>query len=855
MRSPLDPGCEPRVSLCAALAGSLCDRSINTGSHHRQIVQHRVALSFLLSPSLRNCLECPVLDSLIIAHGHYEIDRKDGQSRSAQWPPCSANTATVSLRAQDHLHSCLSPPGAPSPLRRRQRPGATCYNNTWWPSNHHRRILSEPKHPSTICAMASRRPQLSITLPRNFTFHYTDGQAPQTPDGDRPLEPSQPSPPRPDRIQLRGPASIPRRRPRPSFTDALLQDVAIPSIELPEQGQAGGSQMDLSGVAADNGRLAPRPSQLRFVTPVREATPAKMPGLHDPYARRGEWSRSEEAESDGSMSRPASACSIFSDSSISSSETSVSFPSTAGGGASPERDAGGRFGSLTPRAKGKGKARAHPLASDPAAASGAPTTTRLSKQPKWTEEMDRHLWTTYLHYLQDPTVTPFRSDPGRAPPLGVCHRVAREAKRTWRGSRTALGPMAKGAASSGAGQALRNVNDEANAVASEALPAMALAGDENDTGRAPLDAPKAQIRWPRSESATRRRLRELCQQKATNSSLLQRALQTRSPTPGRGGRAGLASPFNGFTNSASFSTRALSMSLTTSTSASMRPDGPLARLAQEGSQPQSDEAWFGQPMGSSSSLGSTSSTTALHSASRLTAAPGATRLGSPFLPNQPPLATQPSFHSGRPHANTLGPYRTALRSPVRFTSTTLPIPGGRRRAQRRFDEDMSAGGDMRRNILEDLLGSPMFSGGNRRVRDRGFSLGDVSASERLANLFRPPGTHEARGQAPAQPEPQQPQQQQHQQHQQIGNAPAGFTGSVGPSFEGSSDSTTPTARPCQDQPMPEPIERLGSPFRSVTPMPRVATPTGHLRTGSVPIADPHDVGFSYMFDATSTARR
>ena len=58
-------------------------------------------------------------------------------------------------------------------------------------------------------------------------------------------------------------------------------------------------------------------------------------------------------------------------------------------------------------------------------------------QPKgyWTKAMDDHLYEQYVRYLHEPTATPFKSFPGQAPPLGVCHRVSSMAKDSWSNSK------------------------------------------------------------------------------------------------------------------------------------------------------------------------------------------------------------------------------------------------------------------------------------------------------------------------------------------------------------------------------------------------------------------------------------
>lgn len=154
----------------------------------------------------------------------------------------------------------------------------------------------------------------------------------------------------------------------------------------------------------------------------------------------------------------------------------------------------------------------------------------------WSSEMNKHLWSTYEKYLDDPTVTPY--DPN-SPPAGVYRRVALEAIRTFKSSLEC---------GTSASKSLKNQN------------------------------------WPHSTSETCTHLRGMVKRNA-RSSQIPRFRDSRSPSP--------STPFkprrvqkNRFVtpepdNKAPFSTRNIAVALTTSTSESMQPDGPLARLGRD----------------------------------------------------------------------------------------------------------------------------------------------------------------------------------------------------------------------------------------------------------------------------------
>lgn len=174
-------------------------------------------------------------------------------------------------------------------------------------------------------------------------------------------------------------------------------------------------------------------------------------------------------------------------------------------------------------------------------------TKRKPRRAPWTKAMSSHLWSIYMLYLQDPKVTPFHMGKSCIPPDGVCARVAREAKRSWKGSKHA--------------------------------PADTKSGSCTPTA----EPHKPYVEWPHTVAATRAHLRELCRMKASfkhgrtsyqNPAPFNQAAHrrwNRRSTPAR-------SP-------STFSAQDMSMSLTLSTSETMQPQAPLALLTSTQTEP------------------------------------------------------------------------------------------------------------------------------------------------------------------------------------------------------------------------------------------------------------------------------
>ncbi|KAI4120760.1 MAG: hypothetical protein LQ338_006780 [Usnochroma carphineum] len=248
----------------------------------------------------------------------------------------------------------------------------------------------------------------------------------------------------------------------------------------------------------------------------------------------------------------------------------------------------------------------------------------------------------------------------------------------------------------------------------------------------------------------------------------------------------------------------------------MQPDGPLARLSHDTPLTQQDVQftdppvpWASPPAVPSSAFPSSDlghDSTSLDPAT----ATGPPQLGSPFSgshtwgPSRSRQHLRPSTSRAQSSqvASTIGP---TLKSPVRFNSGN-PYPSvSKRRAQHELEDELSPGGSDRHIDLIDQLFSGHTEGRHRRVRSRGFSLGDVHGGDRLETLFQQ-----------ADVEPQVDTEQR---------TPQGLS---------------PTSDSLQPPNLGDPIRRLGSPFsvssgRSTVPARRSSR---HLASSSLSAFDP-----------------
>ncbi|KAG0650728.1 hypothetical protein D0Z07_2318 [Hyphodiscus hymeniophilus] len=549
----------------------------------------------------------------------------------------------------------------------------------------------------------------SSTLPRGFRYHHEEGDRPKTPEALTTYEPEQPSPPRPARLKVRRRNASSFQAPTDQFLASVAAaDVPIPTIELPIDALTTEDleMLDRESIFnPDSALLAPQTQDHRPFSPPK--TP--MPNFtFEETSQRPDWSMGTSSPDDyfkRSMSSLSNASDCSDDSFYSGSR--VSRPSDDGSCTSPESEAEDPF-TFPSISKGKGKAIYPDRSIEEVMILNKKIRSKTRKDAPWTKAMSNHLWSTYMLYVQDPTVTPFRIGASAMPPQGVIHRVARETKRSWKGPKVAPPEIRR---------PTRLSSSRGNSVEKS--------GSLTPTG----EAPKVYTQWPHTSGATRNHLRDLC--KSKNSIAVQsfHHLQSRSPTPFTKSHRQVRSEEPG--RHSAFSTKDIVLSLTTSTAESMQPDGPLAQLAAEEPIATATPAFplleefkplnFGEPQG-------------INEAQRNR------RLGSPFLARTYGPSTSNNFNLGRPspprtQSDTTQPF---LRSPLKFEPRSLNATM-KRRAQHDLEEELSPNGAvLRPSILNEQLFGTAFQCNQRRVRSRGFSLGDEALANHVPGLFQRP---------------------------------------------------------------------------------------------------------------------
>jgi hypothetical protein len=578
--------------------------------------------------------------------------------------------------------------------------------------------------------MQPPRPE-SATLPRDFRFHYRDGERPKTPETSIMGEPNQPSPPRYTRLRV-------RRRNLPNFsapTDQFLasvaaEDVPIPTIEL-SHGSEDEDMLDkprASDLVA--GFLSPQLS--RLASPPKTPLPRLLTSTGKTSSQRPDWYMEDAPTPEDGTSRPSSAMSNPSDWSDDSyfGGSRISRPSEEGSCTSPDSDVDDPFESPS---KGKGRETSISSDSNPFTFSGpdvlnAQLRSRTRTNAPWSRDMSEHLWNTYQIYLQDPTVTPFRIGASAVPPEGVIHRVAREAKRSWKGPK-AVRRLRK--------QRISSLSIDAIACSGEPTGSPDTAATSKSGSLTPTGekAPRIYLRWQHSSAATRNHLRELCRRKDSTSVQRHRHLQSRSPTPFTHmnprpkdrQRTPHSAPLS------AFSTEEVALSLATSSAESMKPDGPLAKLAEPGVS-MGPETLTQKPPNGRHTLGRGINVNSEIQSRRLgspfscrTYGPSSSKSSKYFA--KTPLNPQTDIVSGS------GPF---LRSPVRFDQPRSLNGTQKRRAQHPLEEELGPTSSASRpSILDEQLFSAPVGGNRRRVRSRGFSLGDEVFRSRFPGPFAP----------------------------------------------------------------------------------------------------------------------
>ncbi|EED22058.1 conserved hypothetical protein [Talaromyces stipitatus ATCC 10500] len=574
--------------------------------------------------------------------------------------------------------------------------------------------------------MAQERQGLSRTLPKSFTFSSLDTTYPRTPEHPR-IEPQIPPPPRHSSYRVRRPrfdshASIfSTMSGEPNIFDLSRPDVPVPSIEFPASDTMSEPEITSSESVSSEFLQVPTLRRMEFKTPPAQirTEPFNFPrATPDP---------SENAQEDP-IERPSSRAS---DSSVSSIETYTTQPSLGGSCTSPESEIYDPFSfQLADTSK-------HVPETPPTSNPNRGKSLDLPKRKtRWNADMDNHLWNTYQMYLQDPTNTPFKTLPGSLPPLGVSHRVAREAKKTWARvkSRKAQETVAVGPGSV-------SVDNEQSI-----NPAGDRSGSCTPTAKKPTMS-----RWPRSEAATRRRLKYLCKRKLSIAPHYQRLLQSRSPSPfldvfSAPPRRPIDLAID-HSSSAAFMTRDLGVSLVSSSlptdfasfgTAELTTHQPLPHQAKTLQSPQQD-----------------SNTPVSVISSHLSAAQEPfPRLGSPFMYNTwGPETSRREAHGAAARGlrrDTIHVTGSRLRSPPRMD---VPSNVHKRRAHHRLESSPNPS-DIQRGI-RDLVRDGKLKDGQRRVRlrNRGNTTsGGFSSKERIEQLFSPTSPFTFPGNQPSSPQ-------------------------------------------------------------------------------------------------------
>lgn len=338
------------------------------------------------------------------------------------------------------------------------------------------------------------------------------------------------------------------RAPSKQFLDdcaAAAADMPLPSIETPDCAGAYTTPDEIMVDSLptlhlqDDDALSLYPIRMRTPqTPAVDLAPSTKAAKFPNWSIESPWSDSElESSPEYESSRPSTA---FSTQTSSSLFSQFSHPSEDGDCISPDVDSGYFNFSDLPK-------------------SNEDSSSRVPRKAPWTKAMSSHLWSTYMLYLQDSTVTPVNMGKSCIPPNGVCARVAREARRSWKGSK------------------------------------QMLANNKSGSNTPTAESSRPYMEWPHTCAATRAHLRELCKLRAAPSRQQHGRALNMSQSPAPFNKAAHKRWNRRSTPARSpsvFSAQDMSMSLALSTSETMQPQGPMALLTSSEAEPQSTfEAW------------------------------------------------------------------------------------------------------------------------------------------------------------------------------------------------------------------------------------------------------------------------
>ncbi|PTB67045.1 hypothetical protein BBK36DRAFT_1199334 [Trichoderma citrinoviride] len=496
-------------------------------------------------------------------------------------------------------------------------------------------------------------PLQSLMAPRTRGSRKA-ARGPKTPEPFATTDTQPPSPPRPRfRLRRRAPLSNLKAPTQQFLASVATADVPIPSIEEPRLVD---EDMAVDTLTTTFPRFSPYHLAIpgdsalprgRAYSPPKTPAPRAVPSLSP--KRFPNWSLDQAYSSLESSpecdSRPSTAqstqtaSSLFSRYSLNSDNLSQY---------SIDTDDLDQLGSSSIEDGNKTITLRVPGAAAAAAAAAAGASSRRSRRAPWTRSMSQHLWSVYMTYLQDPHVTPFHIGKSGIPPHGVCTRVAREAKRSWKGSK----PQQAKAAADHSGSATPTVGA----------------------------APTSYVQWPHSCAATRAHLRELCKARATTAARSQRYAGRNPPPFGRASNRYWNRRLAPSRSSSAFSGNDMALSLAVSTCESMQPNGPLAQLTGSQDEPSVDIELCSPPPLVAAAAPAPGS-----------GAAGAdlTRLGSPFVARSygPSASSSLADSFGMdlepqgPISSSVGTRRRSLGSPARLSNNSRGSTQKRRSKQ------------------------------------------------------------------------------------------------------------------------------------------------------------------------------
>ena len=456
----------------------------------------------------------------------------------------------------------------------------------------------------------------SQTLPRNFSFTY-HGE-PRTPERADPIDTiSTPEPPQRQTFKLKRRRAAPIPQHGLTFgLDGVETDHDTPAIPTfasafyPANPQTPTIQVDAPAPSKPfNSSSSPVRPPASPISPPR--TPVhQMLGDSDAIV---EASRCWETKSTSSAFETGEDSDWTEEHTEDEDEESQSRPTTAGGvsfssSLRSQLTIGTAFTSpdqvdldpFTEEAKFTGCESPSPLRPDPTTPKAVAP---LKQKAVFTKAMEAHLWKTYNLYATDPTHTPFKIFPGQFPSAGVATRVARMARKSWRGPQP-LNEMKLGHWSQ---------NNHGKRV--KDLGGVAPPLGTNDH----LDLLTPWPKWPRSDGFVRRKLRQLVAHEHELKPYYSRLMQQRSPSPVssrreysscsavRSHEAFYEQPHPEFhepptrdhdeyncarKDTSAFSTRDMNVSLAASTSDTMDYAAPIHQLAMDPTTPKATQQTF-----------------------------------------------------------------------------------------------------------------------------------------------------------------------------------------------------------------------------------------------------------------------